>query len=214
MWQLVKMAAPLMLRLLTIAVYMRIDQVMIRELLGEQRLGVYSVAVRISELWYFIPGAIMAAALPRLTRSFEQGMAAYETELRYWIRLMMMIALPAALGLSLLSGLVVQTLFGPAYADAGPVLSVQAWAGVFVAIGVATGPWFINTGLLRFGLYQACIGAIVSVALNFLLIPRFGLMGASFAMVASYGISAVVCNGLFHETRPLFRLQLKAMMFR
>ena len=211
---LVKSSAPLMLRLLAIAIYMRIDQVMIRELLGEESLGAYSVAVRISELWYFIPGAIMTAALPRLTRSYEQGMAAYEAELRYWMRMMMMIALPAALGLSLLAGPVIQILFGPAYADAAHVLSVQAWAGVFVAIGVATGPWFINTGLLRFGLYQACIGAAVSVALNFLLIPRFGLMGASFAMVASQAISAVLCNGLFRETRPLFRLQLRAMMFR
>jgi polysaccharide transporter, PST family len=214
MRELVISSLPLMLRLIAIAIYMRIDQVMVEALLGTEQLGVYSVAVRVSELWYFVPTAIMAAAFPRLTRSYEDGMEAYDAELRYWMRMMMMIALPAALMLSLMSNLVVDILFGDAYSEAGPVLSVQAWSGVFVAIGVATSPWFINTGQLRFGLYQAGIGAIASIALNLLLIPRFGMLGASLSMVISYAISAVLCNAMFHETRSVFRMQIKAMLLK
>ena len=214
MRELVVSSLPLMLRLLAIAVYMRIDQIMVEAMLGTKQLGVYSVAVRLSELWYFVPMAIMSAALPRLTRSYEGGIEAYTTELRYWMRIMMMIALPTAIALSLMSNLVVDILFGDAYAEAGPLLSVQAWSGIFVAIGVATSPWFINTGQLRFGLYQAGIGAIACVALNLLLIPQFGMLGASFGMVISQAISAVLCNALFHQTRSVFRMQIKAMLLK
>jgi len=214
MRNLVSASLPLMLRLLTIAIYMRIDQVLVKELMGSERLGVYSVAIRVSELWYFVPTAIMAAALPRLTQSYELGIEAYERELRNWMRIMMLIAIPMALGLSLMSNIVIDLLFGAAYAEAGAALAVQAWAGVFVAIGVATGPWFINTGMLRYGFYQAGIGAVASISLNLLLIPRFGLLGASYGMVISYAISAMLCNALFRDTRRLFVMQLKAMVFR
>jgi PST family polysaccharide transporter len=200
----------LMLRLFSIAVYMRIDQIMVKEILGTSALGVYSVATRISELWYFVPTALMSAALPRLTRAFELGLDVYEVELRRWLRLMLIIAIPVAAAISLTAPFIVETLFGAAYSPAAPVLAVQAWAGVFVAIGVASSPWFINTGHMRYGLYHTAIGAVASVGLNFILIPTIGLLGASLSMVFSYALSSVFCNVMFRETRPLLKQQLKA----
>lgn len=211
---LIKHSFPIMLRLFTIAVYMRIDQIMVKEFLGSKQLGIYSTATRITELWYFIPTALMSAALPRLTRSFELGMDVYERELRHWLRIMLAIAVPMTILISLGAPFIIKVLFGEAYMAAAPILIVQAWAGLFVAIGVASSPWFINTGLTRYGLYQAAIGAIASLVLNSILIPTYGLVGASISMVISYGLSAVLCNGLFRETRPLLKQQFKAITMR
>lgn len=212
--QLLSSSFLVMLRLFAIAVYMRIDQLMINYMLGSKALGIYSVATRISELWYFVPTAIMAAALPRLTQSHEGGVEHYERELRRWLRMMVAIALPVALTLSLLSSLIVDLLFGPDYVEAATVLAIQTWAGIFVAMGVASNPWFINTGLLRFGLYQTLAGAVISIGLNLLLIPEYGLIGASLSVIASQAISAFLFNAVFRETRPLFFLQTKALILR
>lgn len=52
---LIKDAWPLMLSGMAIAIYMKIDQIMLGQMVGEEAVGVYSAAVRISEVWYFIP---------------------------------------------------------------------------------------------------------------------------------------------------------------
>ena len=207
---LLSSAFPLMLRMAAISIYMRIDQIMIERMLGAAALGVYSVASRISELWYFVPTAVMAAALPTLSRAHQEGMVAYEALLKKWLRGMVLLAFPASLTLSLGAPYIVDLLFGPSYSVAAQVLAIHAWAGVFVAVGVASGPWFINTGHMRYGLYQAVVGAIVSVGLNMLLLPMMGIVGSAVALVVSYAVSAVLMNAVFPETRPLFRLQLQA----
>lgn len=205
---------PLMLRLLTISIYMRVDQIVISALLGDRALGVYSVATRIAELWYFIPMSIVVAATPSLTRTYEISQEAYFAALARLLRVMVLISVSAAVVVSVGSQFIVQTLFGDAFREAAPALAIQAWAGVFVAIGVGANPWFINTGQLRFGIYQALAAAMVGIVLNSVLVPRFGLTGAAASMVCSYAVSALLLNAVFPATRPLFILQVKAFLLR
>lgn len=207
-------SAPLMLRMLAIGVYMRIDQMMVQHYLGDEQLGIYSAAVRITELWYFIPTAIVAGAAPSLTQLYHSSPQDYMRELQRLMRLMVLLSIVPAAAFTLGAPLIIHLLFGAAFAEAAPVLAIQCWAGVFVAIGVAAGPWFINSGQLRFGVYQAFAGAIASVLLNSMLIPALGMIGAAIAVVVSYAVSAVLMNAPFAATRPLFVMQLRALMIR
>jgi PST family polysaccharide transporter len=59
-------AWPLILSGMVIMIYMRIDQIMIKHLVGEKSVGIYSAAVRISEVWYIIPTAIANSVYPNL----------------------------------------------------------------------------------------------------------------------------------------------------
>lgn len=205
---------PLMLRLLLIGIYMRIDQLLIQHFLGDRQLGIYSAAIRISELWYFVPTAIIMGAAPNLTRQYESSPEGYNREIGRLLRIMLLMSVAAAAFISILAPVIVVRLLGPAFGPAAGVLAIQAWAGVFVAIGVASNPWFINTGQLRFGLYQALAGAAASICLNLLLIPAYGLIGAAASLVASYAISAVLVNACFRQTRPLFAMQMRAFVLR
>lgn len=211
---LVKDSLPLMIRLVAIGVYMRIDQVMIQHILGARDLGIYSAATRISEIWYFVPVAIVAAAAPNLTRRYEESVVGYTGELQRLLRIMVAMSVVVAVLMTAFSSLVVPLLFGHAYAEAAPVLAIQAWAGVFVAVGVATSPWFVNTGLMRYGVYQAVAGMITSICANFILLPIYGLIGSAISLVISYAVSAVFINACFPQTRSLFAMQIKAFLFR
>jgi PST family polysaccharide transporter len=46
--------------------YMRIDQIMLGQMVGNETVGIYSAAVRITEVWYFIPMAIVASVFPSI----------------------------------------------------------------------------------------------------------------------------------------------------
>lgn len=211
---LLKESTPLMLRLMTISIYMRVDQLVISIFMGDRALGIYSVATRISELWYFIPTSIMLAAMPSLTQKYKISMLEYESNLSAIMRVMVILSVPSAIFISLFSETIIVILFGEAYRAAAPALSIQAWAGVFVAIGIGANPWFINTGQMRYGLYQAMAGAAVGIGLNMILVPRLGLVGASISMVASYAVSAILLNAVFARTRGLFKMQMKALVLQ
>ena len=52
-----------------IILYMRIDQIMINKILGQYELGLYSVSVRLIEIFHFIPKIIMISYLPILLKN-------------------------------------------------------------------------------------------------------------------------------------------------
>ncbi len=205
---------PLAARLMAVGIYMKIDQLVIERTLGDLAVGLYGAATRISEIWYFIPTAIMTALTPRLALLRENGVERFEQRLVLTMRALFWFAVAVCASLSILAPFVIGFLFGGAFAPAAAVLSVYAWTGVFVAIGVAGNIWFIVENRLRYGLAQAMIGALVSFLANIVLVPRFGIMGAAYAAVVSYAVSAVLLNAAFAGTRPLLRLQIRAVTFR
>ncbi len=207
-------AWPLLIRQLAIGVYMRVDQILLGRLLDDHAVGIYAAAARISEIWYFVPTAIMTAFVPRLAARHAESPAIYQVELAKVMRVIAAVSVAAAAAMSFGAGPIVAALYGPPYAEAARVLAVHAWSGLPVGIGVASSAWFINHGLMRFGLYQALAGATLSVVLNLALIPRLGAVGAAWAAILSYSISAILMNALFKDTRPIFALQLQALKLR
>jgi PST family polysaccharide transporter len=194
--------------------YMRIDQVMLGQMLGDHAVGIFSAAVRVSELWYFVPMAMLSAVTPALTAAHHAEEQDYRRKLMRFIGLMFWMGVAVAVVLMLASGPLIRLLYGSAYSEAAPVLAIHAWAGVFASVGVATSPWFVNRGLLKLKMVYTLIGAFANVALNSLIIPRFEVVGAAVSTLISYGLVAVLLNALNPQTRPVFQLQARAILLR
>lgn len=207
---LLKDSWPLILSGLSIMVYMRIDQVMLGQMLGDESVGIYSAAVRISEVWYFIPMAIVASVFPSIIEAKKKSEALYYERLQKLLNVMVMLALAVAIPMTFLSDWVVTLLFGTAYHQAGSVLAVHIWAGIFVFLGVASGTWFLIEGLQRYSFYRILSGAVVNVGLNLILIPKFGVIGAAWATVVSQAGANTFFNVFNSKTRPLFFMQCKS----
>ncbi|MFO5474450.1 MAG: flippase [Dolichospermum sp.] len=203
---------PLMLSGLAIMVYMRIDQIMLGQMVGDKAVGLYSAATRISEVWYFIPMAIASSVSPAIYAAKEVSEALYYQRIKQLIRMLVLISLVISVPMSLMSGKLITILFGNGYAEAGKILAIHIWASLFVFMGVATSPWFIAEGLTEFSFHRTLIGAVVNVVLNFLLIPSYGGIGAAIATVIAYAIAAFLANGLNSKTHRIFIIQLKSLI--
>lgn len=212
MGEVLKESWPLMFAGLAIMLYMRIDQVMLAQLAGEREVGIYSSALRLSEVLYVIPTAIVSSAAPALTRLRAQSADLFRAELERFLRNLVRIGLVLALSISLFSGFLVSTLYGEQYAAAAPILSVHVWAAVFVFVGVGSVPYLVNEKLTRLMLYQSCLGAVANIILNLLLIPRYGGFGCAMATLASQALSTWLSNALPRRGRPLFSLQTRALL--
>jgi len=204
---------PAMLAGLAIMIYLRIDQVMLREILGNEEVGIYSAAARISEVWYFVPMAICASVFPSILRAKIRGEAIYYQRLQQLFSLMSALALSIVIPMTILSRGVVVLIFGERYAEAGPVLAIHIWAAVFVFWGVAQEHWNVAEGFLRNSLYRTVAGAVMNVVLNLVLIPSHGSVGAAIATVVSYGVATIGGNLFNPRTRRIFVLQVKSLLF-
>jgi O-antigen/teichoic acid export membrane protein len=172
-----------------IIIYMRIDQIMIKEILGSAAVGTYAAAVRLSEAWYFIPMVVCTSIFPAILNAKKKDEKFYNDRLQKLYNLMTWMGIAIALPTTFISNWIITWLYGNAYAGAGSVLKIHIWAGVFVFLGVASSKYFLAENLQKFIMLFCLAGGISNVILNALLLPRYGIVGAAWATFISYAIA-------------------------
>jgi PST family polysaccharide transporter len=208
---LLKESWPAILSGLAIMVYMRLDMIMLKMMQGDLAVGLYSAATRVSEVWYFIPTAIVSSVSPAIIRAKDNPELFYG-RLRRLFSLMTVTACVIGSIVALASPMIIRILYSKSYSGAAPVLAVHVWASVFVFLGVAQSPWDLSKNLLNLSLYRTLSGAIINGVMNLYLIPRYSALGAAIATVVSYAISGVFANAFHPKTRPIFYMQIKALI--
>ncbi|MBW4454132.1 MAG: flippase [Nostoc indistinguendum CM1-VF10] len=207
---LMKESLPLMFSGFAILIFMKIDQVMLGQMIGDSEVGVYSAAARVSEIWYFIPGAIVSSVAPSIYIVKEKSESLYYQRIGQLLSLMTCISLAIALPMTFLSDRIILIMFGSGYAEAGAILAVHIWTSLFVFMGLATSPWFIAEGLNHVSLGKTLFGAILNVILNLLLIPKYAGLGAEIATIISQAAATFLCNAFDSRTQKIFKIQVRS----
>ena len=210
---LMKNAWPLILTGMSIAIYMKIDQVMLKTMVDAKAVGIYSVAVKIAQLWYFIPVAIASSVFPAIIKSKKEGIEKYYNRIQSLYDVMAGIALAIAIPMTFASNFIINLLYGQAYTLAGGVLAVQIWAGVFVFMGIAQSKWLINENYQHYEMIFSITGAISNIILNLWLIPKIGIMGAAWATLIAYMLNSWITSFFFDKTRISFKM-ISLALFR
>lgn len=200
--KLLKDSWPLLFSCLVIVIYLRIDQVMLGEMAGSVEVGVYSVAVRLAEVWFFIPTAIYWSVLPSLVEARAEDEDLLYERLQKYYNLMVLIAYIIAIPVTLFANGLVTALFGTPYASAGLILVVLIWTNLFTYLEIARSAFFNVMNWNKIYLVTLTLGAVLNVALNLFLIPSYGGLGAAIASCISYWFAA---HGACFFYRPLHR---------
>ena len=208
---LLKDSWPLILSGIVIMIYMRIDQVMLGAMKGDKSVGIYSAAVKISELWYFVPGAIVSSVFPYIIQAKEISEEVYYRRLQQVFTTVSILAYAVAIPVTFLSTQIVTLLYGKNYAEAGAILNVHIWAGLFVSLGVARETWITTEGLMKFSAVTAAAGAVINIVLNYFLIDKYGGLGAAIATVIAQIVASYAIGAFYPPTRKIFLHQTKAI---
>ena len=210
---LIKDAWPLILSGIVISIYMKIDQVMIKEMLGNNAVGQYAAAVRLSEIWYFVPIVVVSSLFPAIINAKKQSHEVYYSRLQSLYDLMVVLAIAIAIPMTFLSHWIIDLLYGEAYSKAGGVLMIHIWTSIFVFLGVASGKWFVVENLQKYSFYRSLIGVSVNVILNFILIPMYSIYGAAIATVIAQLAASYVFNFTNKKLLDTFKMQTNSILF-
>ncbi|MDD3595839.1 flippase [Sulfuricurvum sp.] len=211
-FSLLKDSWPLILSGMVIAVYMRIDQVMIKEMLGNEAVGQYAAAVRISEAWYFVPMVIASSVFPAIINAKKISEELYYARLQQLYNFMVWLSIAIAFPLTFLSDWIINLLYGEQYNQAGSVLMIHIWTGVFVFLGVASGKWYVSENLQKLAFSRTFYGVIVNILLNILMIPKFGIYGAAIATLISQAVASYIADLFSKKTRNNFIMKTKSLL--
>lgn len=209
--ELLKDSWPIILSGLAILLYMKIDQIMIKSMMGSVAVGQYAAAVKISEVWYFIPIIICSSLFPAIVSSKKQSQQLYYARLQKLYDIMVALAVAIALPMTFLSNWIINFMYGKQYSQAGLVLMIHIWAGVFVFLSVANDKWFYIENKSKLLTLKVLAGAVSNVLLNLYLIPKYGIVGAAVATIISYSISVLWSDLLIGKVNVLFAMKLKAL---
>jgi O-antigen/teichoic acid export membrane protein len=199
---LLKDSWPLILSGLVVAIYTKIDQVMIKNMLDSKELGYYAAAVRLSEAWYFIPVALTNSLFPAIVNAKKLSNKFYFNRIQKLYDILAWMAIIIAVPVSIFSRDIINIIFGNEFLSAAPVLTIYIWAGVAVFLGVASSQYLITENFTKLSFFRTLIGMVINVILNLVLIPKYGIIGAAYATLISYSaatFSLIFIKKTFHQ---------------
>jgi PST family polysaccharide transporter len=202
---------PLFLSGIAILIYMRIDQIMLGQIVGDTAVGHYSAALKLSEVWYTIPIAIMNSATPIITTSYTTDLEQYYVRLQKLFNLMTLIGLGLAVPTTFLAPFIIQVIYGNEYIVSASILSIHIWTSIFVGWGLLRDMVLVTQHLAKIILVTTVVGAICNVLLNLVLIPSYFGIGAAWATLISQVFAVSLVLLFFNQTRFLPGMQLKSI---
>ena len=211
MYSLLRDGWPLIVSSALIVAHIRIDQVMIGQMLGNADLGVYSAAIRLSEAWLFIPMVIVRTLMPYFVELRTNNPLFYQRRLIQLYSIMFWLGLAAGILALVFGEIVVLLLFGEHYREAYAPLSITIWTGIFVSQAMARGIWMIGENRQGYRLVGNLIVVPMNIALNLLLIPQHGVVGAALASFVSMGVGTWIIPFLFPDMRESNRNLLRSI---
>lgn len=207
---LLKDSWPLILSGVVVSIYMKVDQVLIKNMLDVKEVGYYAAAVRLSESWYFIPVAISNALFPAIVNAKNISKELYLSRLQKLYDILAWIAIGISIPVSFFSSDIINLLYGSKYLSSAPILTIYIWAGAAVFLGVASSQYLVTENLTKISLMRTSLGMIANVILNIILIPIYGIVGSAVATLISYAL-ATFSIVLFKDTSYQFYMMLKSI---
>lgn len=177
---------PLLITGLSVLIFMKIDQVMVFHLRTAREAGSYASMTWLIEKTFIFIGIVMTAFFSYLSAQHAGDRPQYLKAVRVGHKLFSLVCIPMVVFLIPNRAAVMNLLFGQGFSANADALIFLAAAIPFIYWGALNQKVLVVTNALKLDLLYASSSAVLNLGLNYLLIPRYGALGAGVAMLASH----------------------------
>lgn len=209
--KLISLCLPLLLGGLSVTIYMKVDQVMIKSMLGEEQLGIYSVGIKLVDAFFFIPPAVTAGLLPYFTKQYLKEQSLFWTRYEWFASALNAVAYMYVIVLAVLGKWMIHFLYGEEYAEAYRILMVAIWAVIPVCMGCVRGIYLSIMEYSGLSFFFSVAAAAMNLVMNYVMIPVLGALGAAIASLISYWVQGVMLTFISPKLRQMSRVQWKSL---
>lgn len=213
--QVFRKSLPFVVTGLSSLIYMNSDTVMLFLLNGDAATGWYTAAKKVYSIFIFISMSFMGAFLPAMSKlslkSSDKVIEVYRKAHKY----LLIISIPIVIGISALADRIILVLYGTEYSPAIWALRILIWALVFKFINDGANMAFFALDKEKTVVKVTLWGACINIALNLILIPWLGLVGACIATVISRGVVYIITITKlvrYHNSIKLLSISYKPLL--
>lgn len=202
---------PIIWSAISIVLYLKVDQMMIFNLLGEVAAGEYAMAIKIVEASYLAPMVTSSALLPFFSVKSQNSLNRFHEALKAYFCAMTMVSFIVASACYALALIVVDFYFVNRYTSVPQIVLYMLPTIPIVYFSVLKGPWSIINNRQRANATYTCVGLILNVLLNYFLVSRYGAFGAVVATFTSQLAVNIVLPCFVVKDREVIRLLIESV---
>jgi len=165
----------------------KLDIFIVAYFLSTDRLGIYAIAVSLTNILNFIPLSLINVLMPKAANDMQ-----IKKYLPQVIRIVVFIMITISITLIFFGKMIITYLYSTTFLDAYILLIILLPGSIFLGINHMITSSLTGKGIPSVQSISAGIGVIITVLLDFILIPKIGILGASIATSTSYISMAVV----------------------
>jgi O-antigen/teichoic acid export membrane protein len=173
-------------------IYSNTDMIMLSFMIGDEAVGYYSAAHKLSDPLSLIPHAVMISLFPIMSESFQISNEKLVKSARLGAKYLFLLTLPIATGIALIANKLIPLIYGESFAISALALQIIIWSLIFGSLNSVFGHLLVSIGKQKLFAASGAICAAVNVVLNFILIPSLSFIGASIATTTTNMVQLTV----------------------
>jgi len=198
-WRMFRATLPFALAGITSIVSIRVNVMVLEFIDGDTPVGIYNAAFTLFTPFLWIPIILTQTAFPGLADSFTNNPAVAQRQSWQWQRLMAIVGIPAAIGVSLVAK-TISGYFSQGFEEITPVLIILMWCLPPALISAMDFIILQVTNEEKAAAAATTFGAISCFVFSIVFIPVFGSSGAALALLATVILRAVYMQYQVKET--------------
>jgi O-antigen/teichoic acid export membrane protein len=161
----------------------RFDTVFMSFVLTYAAVGWYNVPYNLVSMLLLLAQSLALSMFPSLVKEYDSGRGSIQDTVQRAMRYLLLLSLPISIGGTLLADPIIVALYGPSFRPAVPVLQIMLWTLPFMFLAEILGRTVITLHQEKKAAWVVTLNALLTVALDIVLIPKFGTTGAALVMV-------------------------------
>ncbi len=186
-----KYGAPILMAGIAFLVIENLDKLILRDMLGKEAMGAYSACYKFGIfLMLFIQAFRMGIEPFFFSQSAKKNAKeSYALVLKFFVIFASLGILMVLSFQDLFARIIIKNDDFLIAIEIVPIILIANWClGVYQSLSV----WYKVTDNTRFGMYFTIIGAIITIALNYWLIPKIGFIAAAYATLIAYATMMIL----------------------
>lgn len=213
--QLLSLSYPFVFSSILATIYGQTDKVMLKNMMNNDAVAYYSVAVTLAGLMSIVTAAIIEGFRPEIITEKNRGnVELYKRRLKQAYCVTFWICILYGCFITIFSKYIILILYGEKYLPAQPALALIVWYTSFSYFGTINNIYMVAEGKVKWVQVTTLVGALTNVGLNFLLIPKWGIQGAALASLLTQFLANFVTPACIPSLRPINKYILQGVFFK
>ena len=213
-WHVLQGSYPFILATILSTLYAQADRIMLKSMVGSSAVALYSASVTLASALSMIPSSLVEGFRPEIMDQKTKDESLYRRRFRQLYAVIFWSSVCYCTMITLFPQFVISLLYGQKYIDASSSLALVVWYSTFSYFGSVNNMYMVAEKKAHWVQITTTVGALSNIALNAVLIPKLGIVGAALASLLTQFVANFVMMWLVPGLRPGFQLMIEGITLR